>query len=61
MKLLYLFIAEKYNPKVFYIPERFFQSNVISADATAMDTAGTVVDTGDDIAPDKPGPELRSP
>ncbi|CAG5023221.1 unnamed protein product [Parnassius apollo] len=41
--------------------ERFFQSNVITSDATAMDTTsgvGQVVDTSDDIAPDKP---LRSP
>ncbi|XP_047516764.1 nuclear factor 1 B-type isoform X8 [Pieris napi] len=44
--------------------ERFFQSNVITSDTTAMDTTGTnvqsVVDT-DDIAPDKPAPDLRSP
>ncbi|XP_050671856.1 nuclear factor 1 B-type isoform X4 [Leptidea sinapis] len=47
--------------------ERFFQSNVITSDASAMDTTGTNVgqavgvDTSDDIAPDKPAPDLRSP
>ncbi|XP_072945896.1 nuclear factor 1 A-type isoform X10 [Epargyreus clarus] len=46
--------------------ERFFQSNVITSDATAMDTGTSVaqpvgVDTSDDIAPDKPAPDLRSP
>ncbi|XP_038219338.1 nuclear factor 1 B-type [Zerene cesonia] len=44
--------------------ERFFHSNVITSDTTAMDTTGTnvqsVVDT-DDIAPDKSAPDLRSP
>ncbi|XP_047516758.1 nuclear factor 1 B-type isoform X2 [Pieris napi] len=48
----------------FVFTERFFQSNVITSDTTAMDTTGTnvqsVVDT-DDIAPDKPAPDLRSP
>ncbi|KAJ2939422.1 hypothetical protein O0L34_g10852 [Tuta absoluta] len=43
---------------------RFFQSSVITSEATAMDTTSvgqTVgVDT-DDIAPDKPAPDLRSP
>ncbi|CAH2060473.1 unnamed protein product, partial [Iphiclides podalirius] len=41
--------------------ERFFQSNVITSEGTAMDTTsgvGQVVDTSEDIAPDKP---LRSP
>ncbi|XP_039761047.1 nuclear factor 1 B-type isoform X6 [Pararge aegeria] len=50
---------------VFYIPERFFQSNVITSDTTAMDTGpnvqSVVVDTSEDIAPDKPAPDLRSP
>ncbi|XP_023951105.2 nuclear factor 1 B-type isoform X3 [Bicyclus anynana] len=50
---------------VFYIPERFFQSNVITSDTTAMDTGASVqsvvVDTSEDIAPDKPAPDLRSP
>ncbi|XP_022835019.1 nuclear factor 1 B-type isoform X8 [Spodoptera litura] len=45
--------------------ERFFQSSVITSEATAMDTTGStvgsVVDTSDDIAPDKPAPDLRSP
>ncbi|XP_060807630.1 nuclear factor 1 B-type isoform X4 [Amyelois transitella] len=43
--------------------ERFFQSSVITSEATAMDTTasvGAVVDT-DDIAPDKPAPDLHSP
>ncbi|KAL0810194.1 hypothetical protein ABMA28_010979 [Loxostege sticticalis] len=45
------------------MPERFFQSSVITSEATAMDTAasvGPVVDS-DDIAPDKPAPDLHSP
>ncbi|XP_021185192.1 nuclear factor 1 B-type isoform X5 [Helicoverpa armigera] len=45
--------------------ERFFQSSVITSEATAMDTTGStvgsVVDASDDIAPDKPAPDLRSP
>ncbi|XP_045779702.1 nuclear factor 1 B-type isoform X10 [Maniola jurtina] len=45
--------------------ERFFQSNVITSDTTAMDTGtsvqSVVVDTSEDIAPDKPAPDLRSP
>ncbi|XP_045456515.1 nuclear factor 1 X-type [Melitaea cinxia] len=46
--------------------ERFFQSNVITSDATAMDTGASVgqavgVETTEDIAPDKPAPDLRSP
>ncbi|CAB3241421.1 unnamed protein product [Arctia plantaginis] len=45
--------------------ERFFQSSVITSEATAMDTTGSsvgpVVDHTDDIAPDKPAPDLRSP
>lgn len=45
--------------------ERFFQSSVITSEGTAMDTTGSsvgaVVDTSDDIAPDKPAPDLRSP
>lgn len=49
-----------------FFTERFFQSNVITSDATAMDTGTSVsqpvgVDTSDDIAPDKPAPDLRSP
>nr|XP_026493585.1 nuclear factor 1 B-type isoform X13 [Vanessa tameamea] len=45
--------------------ERFFQSNVITSDATAMDTGASVgqavgVDA-DELAPDKPAPDLRSP
>ncbi|XP_045507412.1 nuclear factor 1 B-type isoform X3 [Colias croceus] len=47
----------------FVFTERFFHSNVITSDTTAMDTTGSnvqsVVDT-DDIAPDK-APDLRSP
>ncbi|XP_048000432.1 nuclear factor 1 B-type isoform X3 [Leguminivora glycinivorella] len=39
--------------------ERFFQSNVITSEATAMDTAAVAVDS-EDIAPDK-APDLRSP
>lgn len=50
---------ESHNCEVFYIPERFFQSNVITSDA-AMDT-GSVAPVEDDIAPDKPAPDLRSP
>ncbi|XP_072945895.1 nuclear factor 1 X-type isoform X9 [Epargyreus clarus] len=51
---------------VVFFTERFFQSNVITSDATAMDTGTSVaqpvgVDTSDDIAPDKPAPDLRSP
>ncbi|XP_041983421.1 nuclear factor 1 X-type isoform X12 [Aricia agestis] len=44
--------------------ERFFQSNVITSDATAMDTTSSVqvgVDSAEDIAPDKSAPDLRSP
>ncbi|CAH0599038.1 unnamed protein product [Chrysodeixis includens] len=45
--------------------ERFFQSSVITSEATAMDTTGStvgsVVDASDDIAPDKSAPDLRSP
>ncbi|XP_049881809.1 nuclear factor 1 X-type isoform X3 [Pectinophora gossypiella] len=45
--------------------DRFFQSSVITSEATAMDTTSSVgqsvgVDS-DDIAPDKPAPDLRSP
>ncbi|KAG6449291.1 hypothetical protein O3G_MSEX005937, partial [Manduca sexta] len=46
--------------------ERFFQSNVITSEATAMDTTGSGVGQavgveGEDISPDKPAPDLRSP
>ncbi|XP_061380199.1 nuclear factor 1 X-type isoform X3 [Danaus plexippus] len=50
--------------------ERFFQSNVISSDGSAMDTSGAGVGSvgsvgpggeGGELAPDKPPPELRSP
>ncbi|KAL4706662.1 hypothetical protein ACJJTC_005047, partial [Scirpophaga incertulas] len=44
--------------------DRFFQSSVITSEATAMDTTGSsvgaVVET-DDLAPDKPAPDLHSP
>ncbi|KAJ0171031.1 hypothetical protein K1T71_013230 [Dendrolimus kikuchii] len=47
--------------------ERFFQSSVITSEATAMDTTsgvgpgvGVGVD-GEDMAPDKPAPDLHSP
>ncbi|CAH0731473.1 unnamed protein product, partial [Brenthis ino] len=41
--------------------ERFFQSNVITSDAP-MDTGASVAQAvDDDIAPDKPAPDLRSP
>ncbi|XP_052750990.1 nuclear factor 1 X-type isoform X12 [Galleria mellonella] len=45
--------------------ERFFQSSVITSEATAMDTGASVgtsvgVDS-EDIAPDKPAPDLHSP
>lgn len=59
-----------HNCEVFYIPERFFQSNVISSDGSAMDTSGAGVGSvgsvgpggeGGELAPDKPPPELRSP
>ncbi|KAM3957184.1 LOW QUALITY PROTEIN: nuclear factor I [Aphomia sociella] len=45
--------------------ERFFQSSVITSEPTAMDTGASVgppvgVDS-DDIAPDKPAPDLHSP
>ncbi|XP_048486815.1 nuclear factor 1 C-type isoform X2 [Plutella xylostella] len=44
--------------------ERFFQSNVITSEPTAMDTAASVgapVGVDEDLAPDKPAPDLRSP
>ncbi|XP_026318203.1 nuclear factor 1 B-type isoform X3 [Hyposmocoma kahamanoa] len=45
--------------------DRFFQSSVITSEATAMDTSASVgqsvVEPSDDIAPDKPAPDLRSP
>ncbi|XP_073958936.1 nuclear factor I isoform X3 [Choristoneura fumiferana] len=40
--------------------ERFFQSNVITSEATAMDTTAVSVEQTEDIAPDK-APDLRSP
>lgn len=45
---------------VMYFPERFFQSNVITSEATAMDTTAVSVEQTEDIAPDK-APDLRSP
>lgn len=60
-----LFVDVSINVIMFHSPERFFQSSVITSEATAMDTTGStvgsVVDTSDDIAPDKPAPDLRSP
>ncbi|XP_075987070.1 nuclear factor I isoform X4 [Anticarsia gemmatalis] len=42
--------------------ERFFQSSVITSEATAMDTTSSVgAEPSDELAPDKPAPDLRSP
>lgn len=46
-----------------FFTERFFQSSVITSEATAMDTTSVGQSVGvdtDDIAPDK-APDLRSP